>query len=138
MILALLALVVAGPSFSCRVASVHDGDTLRCVDGVRVRLAGIDANELDNRCHTICAQLSADRARARLEALAHGQTLSCRPTGRSYRRIVAWCSIHVSGRPVDLSCAQVETGAAIIWRRFDPTHRLDRCGPGLPPLVVAP
>lgn len=127
MLLAALALVAAGPTFECRVATVHDGDTLRCADGTRVRLQGIDANELDGSCHTRCARLSADLARARLESLSLGQVLSCHPTGRSYRRVVAWCSVRLRGRPVDLSCAQVQTGAAIVWRRYDPDHRLDPC-----------
>ena len=32
---------------SCTVAKVSDGDSLRCRDGARVRLIGIDAPELD-------------------------------------------------------------------------------------------
>jgi len=114
MLLAALVLVAAGQAFECRVATVHDGDTIRCADGTRVRLQGIDANELDGSCHTTCARLSADRARARLESLSLRQTLRCSPTGRSYRRVVAWCSVRLRGRMVDLSCAQVETGTAII------------------------
>ena len=37
---------VRGSSFSCAVASITDGDTLRCADGTRVRIAGIDAPEI--------------------------------------------------------------------------------------------
>jgi endonuclease YncB( thermonuclease family) len=139
MLLAALALVTAGQTFECRVVSVHDGDTIRCADGTRVRLQGIDANELDGSCHTTCAPLSASAARDRLSGLALGKPAQCVSTGKSYRRVTAWCAATgVNGRPVDLSCAQVAAGAAVIWRRFDPDHRLDRCGPGLPPLVVAP
>ena len=47
----------------CTVADVHDGDTLRCTDGRRVRLLGIDTPELAQRPW-------GQRARAALERLA--------------------------------------------------------------------
>jgi endonuclease YncB( thermonuclease family) len=138
-IAAALALAAIGQPLVCRVASVHDGDTMRCADGTRIRLQGIDANELDGSCHNDCAQMPAETARARLETLALGHVADCRPTGTSYRRIVARCSVAGSrGKQFDLSCAQVTAGAAVIWRRFDPDHRLDRCLPGLPPVMVVP
>jgi endonuclease YncB( thermonuclease family) len=127
MILASLALA-AGQPITCQVASVHDGDTLRCVDGTRIRLQGIDANELDGSCHNRCAAVDALGAKHNLEKLALGKVATCVPTGRSYRRVTAWCSISGHGsRMQDLSCAQVALGAAVIWRRFDREHRLDRC-----------
>lgn len=139
MILAALALAAGGPPFECRVASVHDGDTMRCADGTRIRLQGIDANELDGSCHHECAQMPADIARAHLATLALGHKAACRPSGTSYRRIVAWCSVAAShGKAIDLSCAQVAAGAALIWRRFDPGDRLERCLPGLPKYMVVP
>jgi len=45
-----------GPTFTCIVADVHDGDTLRCAERasggrqLRVRISGIDARELDGSC----------------------------------------------------------------------------------------
>lgn len=36
-----------GPTLACRVRTVHDGDTIRCADGTRVRLLLVDAPELD-------------------------------------------------------------------------------------------
>ena len=128
MLLAALALVATGQTFDCRVASVHDGDTMRCADGTRVRLQGIDANELDGSCHHLCARMPAIAARALLIQLTLGQVASCLATGRSYRRMVAWCSVMTaSGRPVDLSCELVSRQAAIVWRKFDPRGRLDHC-----------
>ena len=139
MLLAVLALVSTGQTFDCRVTSVHDGDTMRCADGTRVRLQGIDANELDGSCHTTCAQLSASAARDHLSGLALGKPAQCLSTGKSYRRVTAWCAVaRPNGSAIDLSCAQVAAGAAVIWRRFDPSHRLDQCAPGLPPPVIAP
>ncbi|WP_420137590.1 thermonuclease family protein [Sphingomonas sp.] len=107
------------------VASVHDGDTLRLADGTRIRLQGIDANELDGSCHVECAVRSATEARDSLRALALGKTVSVDPTGRSYDRITGWVS--VAGR--DLSCAQVKGGYAIRWARYDREGRLLKCQP---------
>lgn len=42
---------VREPLLACVVASVHDGDSLRCRDGMRVRLLLIDAPELDQGPH---------------------------------------------------------------------------------------
>jgi micrococcal nuclease len=36
-----------GPTLACRVKTVHDGDTIRCADGTRVRLLLVDAPEMD-------------------------------------------------------------------------------------------
>lgn len=128
MLLALFALVAAGQSFSCEVVAVHDGDTMRCADGTRVRLQGIDANELDGSCHTVCAALSAGLARQSLESLALNRVALCHSTGRSHDRVTAWCDVtNAAGVSGDLSCEQVGRKAAIIWRKFDPDHRLDRC-----------
>lgn len=139
MILAAIALVATGQPFACVVVNVHDGDTMRCADGIRIRLQGIDANELDGTCHHECASRTAEQARRHLEEVALGRLASCTPTGTSYRRITAWCAVKpINGRPVDLSCEQVAAGIAVIWRKFDPRHHLDRCRPGLPPLVVTP
>ena len=71
----------------CIVASVHDGDTLRCTDGARVRLTGIDAPELDQRPLGL-------RSRDGLRAMvARGDTvrleLDVQPTDR-YGRILAY------------------------------------------------
>jgi endonuclease YncB( thermonuclease family) len=105
------------------VASITDGDTLRLADGTRIRLQGIDANELDGSCHVTCAILTARDARDNLARLALGRRISCEQTGTSYRRVTAWCS--VGG--MDLSCAQVRAGAAIRWARYDRDGRLIRC-----------
>lgn len=36
---------------TCIVVYVTDGDTLRCTDGTRIRIAGIEAREKSGRCH---------------------------------------------------------------------------------------
>jgi endonuclease YncB( thermonuclease family) len=121
--LALLFATAPGQMFACPVVGVHDGDTMRCADGTRIRLRGIDANELDGSCHTSCAALSAQASQSNLEHLALNRQATCVSTGRSYDRVTAWCSVG----PVDLSCAQVSVGAAIVWSKFDPEGRLLPC-----------
>lgn len=139
MIFAILALVAAGQSFSCRIVAVHDGDTMRCADGTRVRLQGIDANELDGSCHKACARLPADMAQSSLRDLALHKIVACRSTGRSYDRVTAWCAVKgLEGRTIDLSCEQVMRGAAIIWRKFDPGRHLDQCAATRLPDITKP
>lgn len=126
--LALLLAIVSTPTFACHVASVHDGDTMRCADGTRIRLQGIDANELDGSCHHTCARGTADQARRHLDEMALDKVATCTPTGHSYNRVTAWCTVRSQeGRQIDLSCDQVATKLAVIWRKFDPRHRLDQC-----------
>ena len=65
------------------VPSVHDGDTLY-LNGISVRLHGIDAEELDEP-HGI-------QARNTLRALVKHQTITCSPTGATtHNRVVARC-----------------------------------------------
>jgi len=104
-----------GPVIAGTVTSVTDGDTLR-IGATRIRLAAIDANELHGGCHNACASMSSAAARDNLARLALGHRIECEQTGTSYRRVVAFCRVG----DVDLSCAQVRAGAAIIWDRYDP------------------
>jgi endonuclease YncB( thermonuclease family) len=118
-------LAVDGPRFSCRVAYVHDGDTFRCTDGKRVRLAAIDAPEMPGVCQLgrACAPGDPLRAKAALEGLISGRTVECQATGTTYNRIAAWCSVGAT----DLSCAMLRGGQAIRLPRFDPRGRLAHC-----------
>jgi endonuclease YncB( thermonuclease family) len=120
-------------AFAGIVTSVHDGDTFRIGD-TRVRLAGIDSNETNGTCHNACAPMPALQARDYLAHLVLGKRVTCEPVGRSYKRIVAWCSIepanyHFRGVPkmVELSCTLVRAGAAVVWQRYDPQQRLRGC-----------
>jgi len=108
-------------SFSCRVASVHDGDTLRCADGTRIRLHAIAAREIDETCSEghPCPAASAEAARLELVKLAQNRTLDCRRTGRSYNRVTAICD---NDDGVEINCAMVRTGTTVIWDRFHQEH----------------
>jgi endonuclease YncB( thermonuclease family) len=97
---------------------------LTCADHRKVKLAGVDANELDGSCHNECAAFSAVRARRWLATVALRQRLTCRPVDRSYARIVATCRLP-NGR--DLSCELVGVGAAVRWDRYWRKYALEPC-----------
>lgn len=111
-------------TFPCTVASITDGDTLRCTDGTRVRLSGIAARERDGSCSPghPCPVGSAEDATAMLEQLADGDVLSCKAAGETYGRIAAFCT---NSAGVDLSCAMVESGTAAQWDRYWGSHRCE-------------
>lgn len=108
-------------TFLCTVVSVHDGDTLRCRDGTRVRLEAIDAPEV-GECprYRSCAPGDALASRRALSVMVMGRTIRCTATGRSYGRVLAWCQANGT----DVSCAMVRGGFAI--RRWDRQRRLCR------------
>lgn len=104
--------------FSCTVAFVNDGDTLRCEDGTRVRLHAVSARERDGSCSPghPCPAASAEAATSTLRRLVGARTIRCQPTGRSYGRVTAICWT-LGGEEVN--CAMVRSGVALIWERFD-------------------
>lgn len=114
------------PAFECQVVRVHDGDTLTCSSGVRVRLNAINARELDGSCGTghPCSAAPAAAAREYLARMALGRTLACRQTGTSYNRVTAWCAAE---NGADLSCEMVRSGMAARWDRYDREGRLRQC-----------
>ncbi len=104
--------------FSCRVTSITDGDTLRCSDGVRIRLHAIAAREMDETCPTghPCPDASGASAHAELQSLASGKSLSCSQTGQSYDRVTAICW---TPENQEINCAMVRSGKAVVWDRFN-------------------
>lgn len=117
-------IALAAAVFLCPVASIHDGDTLACEDGTRIRLQAIDTPEMPGACRKgrTCAPGDPYAARDALRKLAGGKTLRCERTGTSYNRVTAWCS--VGG--LDLSCAMYEGGWAVKVARYDRGNRLCR------------
>ncbi len=123
------------PVFVCEVVKVHDGDgPLWCRSGEKVRVAGVQAPDFKSAapCHRPAAARAGytcdDRAAARsqriVERLTLHQLLSCQPEGRSYRRIVARCTLP-DGR--SLSCAAIAAGAAVRWDRYWRQYRMGEC-----------
>jgi endonuclease YncB( thermonuclease family) len=101
----------SGDTFICSNPVVVDGDTLRCGER-RVRLAGIDAPELPGHCRVgrQCVPGDPFASRENLSRLTRGGAVTCRQTDiDGYGRTVARCS---AGN-VDLSCAQLNDGAAL-------------------------
>lgn len=115
--------VAANPSGTIRVI---DGDTWD-VGGVRVRLHGIDAPEMDQTCTTdqgttwSCGIWVTDKARALFE----GRRARCiqRDTDQ-YGRIVARCT--VEGR--DAGQFLVSEGLAFAYRRYSTDYVVDEKG----------
>ena len=118
------ARAVAAYDFACDVAYVHDGDTLRCSDGTRVRLHAIAARETNNSCSPghPCPDASHAVSKAALERLA-GSRITCVQVGKSYERVTAICQ---NARGIEINCAMVEGGAAAIWDRYDRQRRICR------------
>lgn len=115
--------------FRCSVASVTDGDTLRCAereaDGrqIRVRLSGIAARETDGSCSPghPCPDASPEAATAALVDLAAGQALQCSDEGRTYGRRAGFCRRVSDG--ADISCAMLASGTVARWERYWRDHR---------------
>jgi micrococcal nuclease len=86
---------------------VIDGDTIQIGD-LRIRLAGIDAPELDHPW--------GNKAKWELVALCKGQSVTATlEPDISYDRVVATCTLP-DGR--DLSAEMVKRGMAIDWAKF--------------------
>jgi len=118
----------SGPSISCTVASISDGDTFRCAESgtdgkqIRVRLSGVAARERDGSCSDghPCPTASAEAATTELTRLALGELLICQKVGDTYGRVAAFCQRQDG---IDLSCAMIESGTAVKWSRYWGSHR---------------
>jgi micrococcal nuclease len=110
-------------AFVCLVASITDGDTLRCSNGTRVRLAGIDAPEIHGCPHyRQCTPGDGFASKRALTLLVAGKSLSCQSLGRSYNRVLATCRIG-SFEP---ACYMVTHGYAV--KRYSESWRICRGG----------
>lgn len=88
-------------------AWVIDGDTI-VIDKVNIRLAGIDAPELDHPW--------GQKSKWAMVALCKGQIVTAHVTGEfSYNRVVARCTLP-DGR--DLAAELVKQGLAIDWPKY--------------------
>ncbi|HEY0918207.1 thermonuclease family protein, partial [Devosia sp.] len=108
------------------MARAADGDSLR-LEGVRIRLVGIDAPELDQVCwdgqgrEWTCGLSS----RARLAQVLEGSVVECLPQGHDrYGRVLARCE--ASGR--DLGALQVAEGWALADGDYGAEERRARAG----------
>jgi endonuclease YncB( thermonuclease family) len=100
---------------------IVDGDTLD-LNGIRVRMQGIDALEHDQSCNRRGGGSFAcgTAAREKLAALAAAGTVTCTPDGTmTYGRTVAVCTVQPpGGAALDLNGAMVRSGLAFDCPRF--------------------
>ncbi|MEH2524220.1 MULTISPECIES: thermonuclease family protein [unclassified Bradyrhizobium] len=113
--LALIATVAAASDLTGR-ASIIDGDTLD-LDGVRIRLSGIDAPESNQLCRDADSgpyRCSQQAANALYDVIAK-RPVACIEVDRDqYKRVVAVCSVD----GVDLADWLVRNGLALDWPRY--------------------
>ena len=101
-------------------AQVNDGDTVT-IGSVRIRLAGIDAPELDQPCGTRTAQWPCGRkAKQTLQSLLGDQIVFCIPKETDvHKRTVALCYAGLT----DIGRHMVSQGFAVTYgprgRRYD-------------------
>ena len=123
------------PPFVCEVVRVHDGDgPLWCRSGEKVRIAGVQAPDYASaspcrrpaakRATYTCDDDAAERSRRIVTRLVLHQRLTCQPVDRSYKRIVARCTLP-DGR--SLSCAAIAAGAAVRWDSYWRRYRMGDC-----------
>lgn len=112
--LTLLLAAADAVAFSGR-AHVVDGDTL-VVGPERVRLSGIDAPELSQRCSSAAGQVACgERAAAWLRERVEGRVVDCVQVDLDrYGRRVAVCRLQGS----DLGGELVDAGWATAYRRY--------------------
>ena len=108
-----LVLKPSGRSLQGR-AQVTDGDTIR-IGEARIRLKGIDAPEMEQRCSRGGRSYACgETARRALIDLVSGETVRCRTAGRDrYQRILARCTINGN----DIGTRMVESGWAVSYGR---------------------
>ena len=95
-------------------AQVTDGDTIR-IGETRIRLKGIDAPEMEQRCvRSGLSYACGETARRALTDLVSGETVRCRAAGRDrYQRIHARCTVNGG----DIGARMVEQGWAVSYGR---------------------
>lgn len=95
---------------------VTDGDSL-VLNGVRIRLEGVDAPELAQTCEENGVAYPCGRqAQAALAQLVDGRSVSCDSYGNDrYGRLLARC---MAGN-VDINRAMVEAGWALAYGDYD-------------------
>ncbi len=141
MISFLLAAAMSGPTFTCTVTRVHDGDgPLWCAEGPKVRIAGIQAPDFESaqpcragRAGYVCSDTRARASQRTVSALVLRRRLTCQALEPSYNRVVARCRLP-DGR--DLSCAVLAAGAATRWDRYLRRYNLGACPAGRPMLSM--
>ena len=134
-VLAFVVIVSAGESFTCTSVKVWDGDgPIWCAEGPRVRLHGINAQEIGGGCNRghPCPKAGPLAARDALVDLLGPDSITKEVTGHIVlkgaaplqclshghakgKRTAASCE---SASGLDLSCQMIRLGAAAEWPKF--------------------
>lgn len=100
-----------------RVVHVIDADTFRLEDGLKIRIAGIDAAETRSGQAKCAREIAIGKAATeRVKAMIEGRRVTYHRVGRSYDRAVA----KVWFKGLDLGETLVAIGAARPWPRGKP------------------
>lgn len=107
---------------------------------MKVRVAGIQAPDFESappcRLHDLdyqCDDAAARRSKQIVERLVLRKRLTCQPVDRSYKRVVARCTLP-DGR--SLSCAAIAAGAARRWDSYWRRYRMGECRQRLAPVSM--
>ena len=68
-----------------------------------------------------CPAATGFAAKRELQSLALGHVLACEQTGTSYNRVTAICWTE---QKLELNCAMVRSGKAVVWDRYNRQHRI--------------
>lgn len=120
------------PPFVCQVVKVHDADgPLWCKNGIKVRVAGVQAPDYESTepCRRgkpdyVCDDVKARAAQRIAVRLTLGKRLTCQPVDRSYKRVVARCTLPDNR---SLSCALIAAGAATRWDSYWRRYKMGGC-----------
>lgn len=99
---------------------VVDGDSI-VIDNIKVRLQGIDAPELKQRCNNkVTHKLYAcgEGSKSYLITLINYNTVKCLKEGIDrYNRVLAYCYVG----EINLNKEMVSSGNAVAYRKYDPS-----------------
>lgn len=138
----MLTLFLAAQIATCTPALVYDADTLTCADGTKLRIAGVNGQELKGlpcpRDYP-CPTMRPEPARRELVRILGGTITGKRPTGHLIIRAPAFryrvvdhnrdrlIAVVTLGNGRDLRCALLRSGAVARWMKFERRYRLPAC-----------
>ncbi len=99
-----------------KVKSVHDGDTFRCSDDLRVRVWGIDTPEVPPAVKV--AEPGGFEARDYLRSYISDKTLRCIDKGKSWNRKVGQCFVNFNNQQLDIALPLIIKGFAIEKEKY--------------------